>query len=93
MTNFDRWLTTTPEDRAHKDTCNCEQCHQKHIDDGVVLDNALSFPLDYQCCVDEVEGKIDAGEMCEIHPRSYCEPGYCEACAEEEFEKQKKKAV
>ncbi len=53
--NVDRWLTTTPEDRAHKDECNCLGCHEGHKQSDMVRENALERPQDFGCCVEEAD--------------------------------------
>lgn len=85
---YDRWLTTTPEDRAHKEECNCEGCHKGHIESGSVAENAES--PDFGCCKDQIELDIEKGKRCRLHPTAYFEPGYCEGaedCPENKKEK------
>lgn len=88
---YDRWLTTTPEDRAHLPECNCEPCHEWHISEGMVEDNAIEAPQDYQCCVDQLDLWIETGKRCKTHPKAYfepatkTEPAHCEGCEPEYF--------
>lgn len=81
---YDKWLTTTPEDKGHAPECNCDRCHQAHIDEDMVEDNAEG--PDFQCCIDQLDGWIADGKRCGKHPKSYFEPAeggkpaYCEEC-------------
>lgn len=85
-TAYDRWLTTTPQDRAHLPECNCEKCHKSHLEEGMVISNALDSPQDYDCCVEKFDDMVEQGEVCKTHPRAYFEkatkdqPAYCEGC-------------
>jgi hypothetical protein len=86
---YDRWLTTTPADRAHQDECNCEKCHDWHREEHLIEDNALDSPKDFQCCVEEYEARLEDGEYCKKHRGAYVEaptkttPFYCEDCEAE----------
>lgn len=81
MTDLDRWLTTTPQDKAHAPECNCEPCHDWHVDEGLVRDHAANAPLDFECCVSEFKIWVERGDACKLHPYAYCEPGVgCEEC-------------
>jgi len=88
---YDRWLTTTPEDRAHPSECNCEKCHEWHIDEGMVIENAVDWGIDFQCCVDEFDLMVEKKQACRTHPKSYfepatkTEPAHCEGCEPEYF--------
>lgn len=83
---YDRWLTTTPADRAHLPECNCERCHDQHLEDGIVISNAVCSPQDYGCCVEKFADMVEAGEVCKTHPEAYFEkatkgrPAHCEGC-------------
>jgi hypothetical protein len=81
---YDKWLTTTPADRGHAPECNCDRCHQAHIDESMVEENAESH--DYKCCIEQLEDWVGRGKRCGNHPKSYFEPAekgklaYCEEC-------------
>lgn len=64
-----------PEPKCEPE-CNCETCHEHHIQNGEV--DELSKRPDFQCCKDQMEVWFESGERCENHPSAYCEPGYCE---------------
>lgn len=70
------WWFDPPEPRHSDksiipDECNCEECHAWHVEDGQVFDNAKS--PDFQCCSDQVETWIEAGEICKDHKNFDCE--------------------
>ena len=78
---YDKWKTTTPEDRAHSWDCSCPGCHARHLEDiGTVVSNALDFPQDFKCCAEQLEewaGKL----VCIKHPRAYFDSlSGCEIC-------------
>ena len=86
--SYDSWLTTTPADRAHPSECNCEKCHEWHVEDDQVFDNAIDAPQDFQCCVDHLEGWEADGLVCRKHRRHLDQfkengPLACEECLEE----------
>lgn len=78
---------------GHAEECNCRDCHLNHWAEGWWIDNALDHPKDFECCVNELEEQIELGNVCEKHPRSYCETAvdgdgkkagfYCEGCDQE----------
>lgn len=67
-----------------KPECNCHDCHLWHLDGETFIDNALESPLDFQCCVQELEERVEEGLLCSKHPKAYFEPeyNYCEMCDE-----------
>lgn len=50
---YDRWKTTTPADSWHKEECNCDECHEGHIESGMV--EQMARHIDYECCRNEIE--------------------------------------
>ncbi len=80
-----------PPEPRHKDgthipdECNCSECHDWHISEGMVEEN--SDNTDYQCCVDQMDIWIEDKQRCEKHPKAYVEPPtkedpqmHCEGC-------------
>lgn len=51
MTNCDNWLTSLPN--THSSECSCQDCHEWHIEFGVVEENAES--PDFRCCKEEMD--------------------------------------
>jgi len=39
---------------GHDSFCNCPECHLWHKKEWLVKRNALAFPKDFTCCVDEL---------------------------------------
>ena len=40
---YDNWLTTDPR-KYHEDWCNCEMCHEIHVEEQIFLEG---------CCADQ----------------------------------------
>lgn len=74
------------ERRYHDGYCNCEGCHIRHKRTHIVVENALDYPQDFKCCVEEYERMKEEGRVCKEHPRAYFEPAtgttpaFCEQC-------------
>lgn len=67
---YDKWQN--PPD-IHEDD-SCEMCHTAHVSGGEVAKNALEWPAQYPCCVDEFEELKATGGVCLKHPLAYFEP-------------------
>jgi hypothetical protein len=72
------------------DECNCSECHEWHISEGLVIEQFDNS--DFQCCVDQMDEWITEGQRCEKHPKAYVEPPtkedpkmHCEECEPEWF--------
>ena len=63
----------------HKDICNCENCHQSHIENGDFAKLAASGP-DFQCCKDELDSRIEKGLWCKSHGDAYMDKQVCWEC-------------
>jgi hypothetical protein len=72
-----------------KDECNCNECHDWHVQEGMVEDNAGGPDFNsgpFECCQDQMEEWFRTGERCRIHPTAYVEPPtktepmHCEGC-------------
>lgn len=59
---IDRWITTTPMDKAHEPECHCRKCHTLHIEFDRVEINAETWPQDFPCCVCEMEDRKEKDE-------------------------------
>lgn len=65
---------------------SCDACHELHIDNGEVVDNAKLNPFRFPCCVDHLNFLRSKGEICPDHPFDYSEKlsdragFYCEGC-------------
>jgi hypothetical protein len=46
----------------HNEECNCSECHQQHVEQGIVDQNAMM--TDYKCCESEFQAWVDNGEWC-----------------------------
>ena len=55
---YDKWLTTTPADRAHQDECGCPRCHQWHKEEGIFMSECQSCEEEY-CAACKGTGWID----------------------------------
>src|SRR6185295_15688731 len=51
-----------PPESSHSAECNCLECHIDHH-----LTENYGSP-DFQCCTDDVNAQIDAGEWCGVKP-------------------------
>lgn len=66
----------------------CEDCHEKHIHNFDVADNARKYPDDFPCCVWELDKLVQKGLACPIHPwgsYGFLEGNkdfWCDHCAE-----------
>lgn len=82
--NYDDWKTTTPEDHAHVGDCHCAHCHDYHIAQNTVVENAIDFRI--KCCMTELSEWKSVGKVCDKHPEAYFEPAtkekaaFCEEC-------------
>lgn len=67
---------------GHSSECNCDKCHDLHIENGEVEANASG--VDFQCCADELECWIQDGKWCPSHGGAYMdfEKRTCLECAE-----------
>jgi hypothetical protein len=73
----------------HEDD-DCSSCHEAHVSEGDVAKNALEWPAQFKCCVDEFEEMKADDRICARHPLSYFEAAnkktgdgiYCEACVD-----------
>lgn len=74
---IDKWLTTTPADKWHKDGCTCEVCHSEH-------DIIEGFRDGMKCCREEIQYLIEKRKWCERKPLEHCdvymESGRCREC-------------
>lgn len=64
------------EPARHLEECDCDDCHQYHKDEDLVIENAQT----HRCCSNEFHMGVADGRICPIHPNAYAEPGYCEIC-------------
>ena len=67
---------------GHSDVCQCQRCHQHHIEGGMVEENT-KIPFDeFQCCKDTLETWIEEGRWCGEHGSAYLDPeNNCLECA------------
>lgn len=74
---YDRWLTTTPEDRGHDVYCTCPECHEAHLKEGsdYVKDMAQGYRL--RCCLEQME---DWNEFCRWCGKSLPSSKVCSDC-------------
>ena len=76
---YDKWLTSTPEDKGHDWSCSCGKCHEHHI----LIDGYkdITFP----CCTDEVDFLMTIGKWCPAKPGTHggnsMFEGKCERCS------------
>lgn len=78
--SYDSWKTLNPHDRGHEEDCVCEECHSRHVDNGLVLKFAR-LP-DYACCEREKLKWVQQGEWCaKCDSGSYMKEFKCWNCS------------
>lgn len=60
-----------PDENGNIDP-GCKYCHEFDID--------YALSNECQLCYEIMIRKIEEGWICKIHPRAYCELGWCEGC-------------
>lgn len=63
---------------GHKETCNCSECHGRHIENGELAQNA-NRP-DYPCCKKEIRVLTLMGQWCAAHGDAYLHGRKCNQC-------------
>lgn len=64
---------------THKEECNCESCHEFHVENDNVFEN--SARRDYGCCREEIEFWAQKKIWCkECETGCYMDDGKCLEC-------------
>lgn len=75
---YDRWQEPNSK---HTGDCECSGCHNIHIEENLVQENALDYNMG--CCQEQMEDWFQSGKKCRKHPRS----AVTDATAETNFQR------